>query len=134
VNRHAETHRRKEIKMSKNLKASVILSTAQLRTLCDQAQALKFSNGPNERFWKDVDPRGVHVVALWFVHQPNLALWEGVDHPWDFQHGGGKNVRALVLCKMRGRLKPTDLLCDFDYDAFMALAAGARKKASDLAG
>jgi hypothetical protein len=64
----------------------------------------------------------------------NLAMWRGVDHPWDFQHGGGKNIRALVLCKMGRKSKPTQLLCDFDHAAFMALVADAHKKAPALAG
>jgi hypothetical protein len=129
VNQHAETHHRKDINMSKNPKPPVVLSTTQLRKLCDQALALKFSNGPNERFWREVDPSGVHVVGPWFVHRPRLAFWNGVDHPWDFTHGGGKNIRALVLCKMRGEPKPTELLCDFDYEAFMALVQDARQQA-----
>jgi hypothetical protein len=120
--------------MVKHPKQHVILATAQLRKLCDQARALKFSNAPNERFWKKVDPKGAHVVGYWFVHQPNLAFWEGVEHPWDFQHGGGKNIRAVVLCKMLGKAKPTELLCDFDYQAFMALVEDARRKESALAG
>ena len=99
----------------------IVLTTPQLRTLCDQAEDLRFSNGPNSKFWKEVDPNGIHVVGFWFVHQPRLYLWEGVDHPWDFTHGGGQNIRALVLCKMRGRLKPSELLCDFDHEAFMKL-------------
>jgi hypothetical protein len=108
---------------------AIVLTTPQLRQLCDQAEALRFSHGPNARFWQGVDPDGLHVVGFWFTHQPDLALWEGVDHPWDFMHGGGKNIRALVLCKMRGRMEPVELLCDFDHDAFMALAVkGVRPK------
>ena len=105
----------------------IVLTTPQLRNLCDQAQALRFSNGPNARFWKEVDPHGVHVVGVWFVHQPRLYLWEGVDHPWDFSHGGGKNIRAEVMCKMLGRTEPCYLKCDFDYDAFMKHVVRARK-------
>lgn len=105
----------------------VVLSTTQLRKLCDQAETLKFSNGPNEQFWDQVDPSGVHVVSVWFVHRPNLAMWRGVDHPWNINHGGGKNIRAILLCKMRGKSKPAHLLCDFDFDAFMALVENARK-------
>lgn len=74
-----------------------------------------------------MDPNGVHVVGIWFVHRPRLYLWEGVDHPWNFALGGGKNIRALVLCKMRGKMKPQELLCDFDYEAFMKMP---RKNAS----
>jgi hypothetical protein len=107
----------------------VTLTTPQLRKLCDQAEALRFSNGPKSKFWEDVDPDGEHVVGLWFPHRPCLQFWEGVDHPWDFTHGGGKNIRALVLCKMRGSIKPCELLCDFDYEAFMALAEDTRQQA-----
>ena len=109
------------MRLDKQDARQIVLTTPQLRKLCDQAEALRFSNGPHARFWKEVDPTGVHIVGLWFVHQPNLALWEGVDHPWDFAHGGGKNIRALVLCKMRGRRKPCELKCDFDYEVFMKL-------------
>ncbi len=105
----------------KKTRPTLCLTTAQLRTLCDQAEALHFSNGPNAKFWQDVDHKGINVVAFWFVHRPNLAFWKGIDHPWDFSHGGGKNIRAHILCKMRNKWKPQDLLCDFDYDAFMAL-------------
>lgn len=105
----------------------VVLNTAQLRQLCDQAEALRFCHGPNAKFWEDVDPDGFHVTAQAFVHQPILDLWEGVDHPWDFSHGGGKNIRTLVLCKMRGRMEPLELLCEFDYEAYMALVRKTRK-------
>ena len=108
-------------------KGTVTLTTVQLRMLCDQAEALHFSNGPNARFWKLVDPNGIHVVSIWFVHQPRFYLWEGVDHPWDFTHGGGKNIRAEVMCKMLGTTTPCHLLCDFDYDAFMTHLKHARK-------
>ncbi len=113
-----------------NKKGTVAMTTPQLRTLCDQGEALHFSNGPNAEFWKLVDPNGTHVVGIWFVHEPRLYLWEGVDHPWDFTHGGGKNIRALVQCEMRGKKKPTGLLCDFDHDAFMALPRIVRKAKS----
>jgi len=109
------------MRLDRTDKRQIVLTTPQLRTLCDQAEALRFSNGPNERFWQQVDSNGHHVVEIWFVHQPSLAFWEGVQHEWDFSHGDGKNIRALVLCKMRGRLKPCVLKCDFDYAAFMKL-------------
>ncbi len=99
----------------------IVLTTAQLRRLTDHAEALKFSHGPNKRFWKSVDPRGRHVVAFWFEHRPVLRLWEGIDHGWNFDHNGGVNVRALLLCKMKGGMKPTELLCDFDWNDFHAL-------------
>jgi hypothetical protein len=104
---------------SKTARPTIVLTTPQLRTLCDQAEKLKFSNGPNEHFWQTVDPNGVHVVGIWFVHRPRMYLWQGVDHPWDFTHGGGKNIRAEVMCKMLGRTEPCHLKCDFDHDAFL---------------
>lgn len=107
--------------------AVVALTTAQLRVLCDQAEVLRFSNGPNATFWNQVDPNGFHHVEFCFVHRPNLALWNGVDHPWDFAHGGGKNIRAFLLCQMRGKTKRQELLCDFDYEAFVAMP-GIRRK------
>jgi hypothetical protein len=108
---------------------NITLTTSELRKLCDQALALRFFTGPDDSFWTEVDSEGTHVVRSWFVHRPNLALWEGVDHPYNFEHGGGKNIRALVECKMRGEPKPIPLLCDFDFDAFMALVEDACKKA-----
>jgi hypothetical protein len=42
----------------------IILTTGKLRNLCDQAESLNFSNGPNGKFWEDVDPKGIHVVEL----------------------------------------------------------------------
>ena len=112
----------------------VVLATGQLRKLCDQAEALRFSHGPDATFWNQVDPNGFHHVAFWFVHQPNLALWKGVDHPWDFTHGGGRNIRALVLCQMRGKTKQQELLCDFDYEAFLAIPGIRRKATTPVAG
>ena len=87
----------------------------------DAAMALR-------QFWQQVDPNGFHVVEIWFLHQPNLAFWEGIEHEWDFTHGGGKNIRALVLCKMKGKLEPCLLKCDFDYEAFTKLTKLPRYK------
>lgn len=109
------------MRLDKKETRQIVLTTPQLRTLCDQAEMLKFSNGPNDKFWEQVDPDGMHVVGIWFVHQPCLALWEGVQHKWNFSHGGGKNIRALVLCKMRGKERLLVLKCDFDHEAFMKL-------------
>jgi hypothetical protein len=109
------------MRLDKHDRRHIVLTTPQLRTLCDQAEKLKFSNGLNEYFWQTVDPTGSHVVGIWFVHQPCLAFWEGVDHPWNFAHGGGKNIRAMVQCKMLGKVKPCYLKCDFDHEAFMKL-------------
>lgn len=111
----------------KSHRPAIVLTTPQLRRLCDQAEAIRFSNGPNARFWTEVDPNGFHVVGFWFVHQPCLAFWEGVDHRWDFTHGGGRNIRAEVMCKMRGRLEPVYLKCDFDHEAFMKQVNHARR-------
>jgi hypothetical protein len=99
----------------------VALSTAQLKALCDQAEALGFATGPNLRFWKDVDPSGFHVAGQWFRHRPCLAMWKGVKHSFNFDHNGGVNIRALVLCKMKGKIEPHLLLCDFDEKQFVAL-------------
>jgi hypothetical protein len=104
----------------------IALTTAQLRSLCDEAEALKFANGPNRAFWEDVDPKGPHVVDLWMEHQPFLAQWDGIDHGFNFGHNGGLNIRAMVVAKMRrakkGRGRTVYLKCDFDCDSFMALA------------
>lgn len=113
-----------------NTEPHVILSTAQLKKLCDQAERLHFDRGPNAKFWEDVDPCGHHVTDFWFVHRPVLAMWKGVKHPWNFEHGGGKNIRASILCKMRGKKEPAYLICDFDHDAFMALVRKARRQAT----
>ena len=77
------------MRLDKQDARQIVLTTPQLRKLCDQAEALRFSNGPNARFWKEVDPKGFHVVALWFVHQPIFAFWEGVD-----QHPQGGRVQV----------------------------------------
>jgi hypothetical protein len=97
------------------------MDTSTLKRLCDRAEALKFANGPNDRFWQNVDPNGVHVCAYSFYHSPNLAFWQGIDHGFNFAHNGGVNIRAIVLCKMKGTMKPTRLLCDFDEQEFKAL-------------
>ena len=111
----------------KNHHPAIVLTTPQLRRLTDQAEALRFSNGPNDKFWELVDPNGVHVVEIWFVHRPNLAFWKGIQHEWNFAHGGGNNIRAFLLCKMLGTTKPTPLLCDFDHDSFLEHVKLARK-------
>lgn len=115
------------MRLDKNDKRQIVLTTPQLRKLCDQAEKLKFSNGPNEHFWQTVDPDGIHVVGMWFIHQPCLAFWEGIKHEWDFTHGGGKNIRAIVQCKMLGTMEPCYLKCDFDYEAFMTHVNHARR-------
>lgn len=112
---------------SKTTRPNLTLTTVQLRTLCDQADNLRFSNGPDSKFWEEVDPIGVHVVEIWFVHQPDLAFWNGRQHPWNFAHGGGKNIRALLVCKMHGSMTPQDLLCDFDYASFLKIVRRGRK-------
>lgn len=106
---------------------NITLTTVQLRKLCDQSEELRFSNGPNDEFWQKVDPNGVHVVEIWFVHRPRLYLWKNVDHPWNFAHGGGKNIRAFLNCKMLGSMEPQDLLCDFDYTSFLKIVRRSRK-------
>lgn len=97
------------------------MDTPTLRQMCDHALRLKFSNGPNGRFWADVDPDGVHVSAHSWYHRPCVEFWESIAHEFDFSHNDGVNIRALVLCKMRGRAEPTCVLCDFDADDFEAL-------------
>jgi len=110
-----------------NHSPTTALTTVQLRNLCDQAESLNFSNGPNDEFWQKVEATGIHVVGIWFVHRPRLYLWKGVQHPWKFAHGGGKNIRAEVMCKMLGTKTPCYQVCDFDYENFMAIVKNARK-------
>lgn len=105
----------------------IVLTTAQLRKLCDHAEELKFSHGPNAKFWKRVDPQGKHLVIFWMPHQPVLALWNGIDHGWNFAHNNGLNVRARLICKMKGTMEPQDLLCDFDWHDFMAIKEQQKK-------
>lgn len=103
----------------------ITLTTAQLRRLCEEAESLQFANGPNERFWKAVDPDGRHVVDLWMEHRPFLASWEGIDHGFNFEHNGGLNIRAMVVARMKrnrsGQDRTVYLKCDFDHDSFMAI-------------
>lgn len=105
--------------MSK-LKNRIVLNTSELKAMCSLAERRKFSHGPNDRFWHEVDPAGQHFVGMWFVHKPCFALWRGVPHPWDFTVGGGRNIRATVLCKMKNRREPVFLLCDFDLEDWTA--------------
>jgi hypothetical protein len=101
------------------------MNTPTLKRLSDHAQELKFDHGPNDCFWQKVDPNGRHLVVFWMRHTPRYHLWgdwrSKPDFPWNFDHNDGVNVRARVLCKMKGTLKPTELLCDFDEQDFMAL-------------
>lgn len=101
------------------------MNTATLKRLCDRAQELKFNHGPNDRFWREVDPNGRHLVVFWMHHTPRYHLWgdwrNTPDFPWNFNHNNGVNIRARVLCKMKGTMKPTELLCDFDEQDFKAL-------------
>lgn len=97
------------------------MTTATLRIICKNAQRLGFSNGPNGRFWRHVDAKGIHVCCESYFHTPNLAMWRNVDHPFNFAHNDGVNIRAVVMCKMKGRQDPVYLLCDFDEADFRKL-------------
>jgi hypothetical protein len=97
------------------------IDTPTLKRLCDHAQELKFANGPNDRFWQSVDPKGIHVCTESYYHSPNFAFWQGIDHGFNFAHNNGVNIRAVMLCKMKGSRKPVHLLCDFDEQDFKAL-------------
>src|SRR5262245_31740210 len=98
------------------------LTTQQLRTLCEQGEALGFANGPTPEFWDMVRPdEEGHLVEYWMEHRPHLPMWEGIDHGFNFAHNGGVNIRALVACVGKGG-RELPLLCDFDYHAFTALA------------
>lgn len=96
-----------------------IMSTEQLRALCNRANDLKFANGPNATFWKEVERWGRHVIVLAFRHSPSLRMWEGVDHGFNFEHNNGVNVRALVACQMKKGTQAT-ILCDFDEEQYLA--------------
>lgn len=122
VTRTREASRRAS-KMQQEMESAqpVTLTTTQLKVLCDRAEALRFSTGPNERFWEDVDPNGRHVAGQWFRHWRCLEMWKGMTHPFNFDHNGGVNIRALVFCKMTGRVEPTLILCDFDEPQFITL-------------
>lgn len=94
----------------KNPSITVAFPTVTLRKLCDQAEALGLAEGPNAKFWEDVDEDGTHVASFDF---PGTGV---VDHG-----GGQQSARAMVACKMRGRTEPQGLLCDFDYLVFTML-------------
>jgi hypothetical protein len=106
---------------TKSHKTTPVLTTPQLRTLCERAKELKFSHGPSERFWREVDPAGHHLVTAWARHKPSRDFWQGVRHGWNFAHNNGKNIRATLLCQMKGRPTPSALICDFDLYDFRTL-------------
>ena len=126
--RNRKRHLASLLKMQRKMANAkpVALTTAQLKALCDRAEALGFANGPDERFWQDVDPNGRHVAGDWFRHRPYLEFWQGVEHSFNFDHNGGVNIRAVVLCKLRGRVMPVTLRCDFDEPQFMGLVSKAK--------
>ena len=102
--------------------SSVRLTTEQLKELCQQAERLHFSHGPNAQFWEDCHPEGPHVVWVWMVHRPNYRLWsdEYVQAMgWDFSYNGGVNIRAMLDARMKDG-STIVLKCDFDQNAFSA--------------
>lgn len=118
----------KKAKRTRRAKTSdqtkTVLDTPTLRRLCANAEKLKFQNGPNKQFWREVDPDGEHVVWFWMRHSPNLAFWgkavNDPDFPWNFSHNGGVNIRAMVSCQMKNG-KRVELRCDFDQPDWDAL-------------
>lgn len=97
------------------------MTTQQLRTLCDQGEALGFAHGPTPEFWDVVHPDETrHLVEFWMEHRPYFPIWEGIDHGFDFAHNDGLNVRALLSCVGK-RGEERLLRCDFDHHAFMTL-------------
>jgi hypothetical protein len=94
---------------------TVVLPTAQLRKLCDHAEALGLPEGPNAKFWNEVDEEGRHVVSFNYPRTGIVTFASGKEA-----------VRAMILCKMRGRLRPQGLLCDFDQDDFSTLVRNGR--------
>jgi hypothetical protein len=116
--------KRMEKKAKRAKQTRTVLDTPTLKKLCDNAERLKFHNGPNRKFWEEVDPKGEHVITFAMRHSPNLAMWgdwrSKPDFPWNFDHNGGVNVRAVVSCRMKDGRR-VDLLCDFDQPEFEAL-------------
>jgi hypothetical protein len=100
-----------------------LLTTDDLRRLLKRSRALNFSHVPDSRFDRDLDPDGFHISVTSWYHSPDLQFWNraGIKHDWNFAHNGGVNVRAVVLCKMRGRTEPAELMFDFDQHDFEAL-------------
>src|SRR4051794_18663385 len=91
-----------------------LLDTPALKKLLEHSRQLHFDRLPGKKFWRRVDPNGRHVVTFAFRHRPNLAMWRGVEHPFDFSHNGGVNVRAIVLTKLKGKRQPQEIVVDFD--------------------
>ncbi len=106
----------------------VALGTSQLRKLCDQAAECGFDHVPSDQFWLNVDQSGLHVVFAAFIHTPDLDFWAHAKHNYNFSHGDGKNIRALVLCKMLDTMIPQHMLCDFDYDTYMQLVVTQQER------
>ena len=104
----------------KNGNLTVVLPTAQLRKLCNHAKALGLPEGPSAKFWNEVDEEGWHVISFNYSGTGLVTFTDGTEA-----------VRAVVLCKMCGRLDPTALLCDFDQDDFSALLGNGRWPAAD---
>jgi hypothetical protein len=104
-----------------------VLSTQRLRQLCEHAEQLKFATGPSEKFWTLVKPDGRHVCFLWSEHRPKLWLWQGIDHGFNFDHNNGVNIRAMLLCEMKGTKEPGILRCDFDWHDWQAVLEENRR-------
>ncbi len=103
---------------------TLLLTTPELRAMCDLAQEHHFHNVPSDDFWDRVDPDGTHVLVMWMKHQPDKQFWKnmaafGVTHDYDFDYNGGLNIRALGFCKILGSEKPEKVLFDFDEKDFM---------------
>lgn len=58
-----------------------VFDTPTLKSLCDNAERLKFENEPNREFWKEADPKGEHVVMFAMRYPQMLPLGRLVKHP-----------------------------------------------------
>ncbi len=80
-----------------------IVTTSRLKELCDKGCEI-VSRRPSDDFWKDVDPKGRHVLNPVLENEPLI-------------------VRCLVMCKMKDKDESVDVFIDVLRVCFEQLLA-----------
>jgi len=70
------------------------VNTKQFKRICKRAEKWGATQGPNEAFWKLIDPMGFHVLKA-APHGSSVGV-----------------VRTIALCKVKGTKQPEMLIVD----------------------
>lgn len=81
-----------------------------LKEVCHRAESDGFDLGPKKKLWRDIDPKGCHLLT---------PLGLGVVLSGD--EGCVEYVRCSVLAKVKGTMKPARFLVDLLPNDFLGL-------------